>query len=149
MNDSISVKGSVTAVLTREDGSIEEYKTDNLVVNLGLARIASRLKDASAAVVSHMGVGTSTTAASGSQTSLISQLARVALTGTTIVTTTVSDDTISYVATFPAGTATGAITEIGLFDAVSAGTMISRAVLAVINKGSLDSLSFTWNIKIA
>jgi hypothetical protein len=73
----------------------------------------------------------------------------VALTSTTQVTTTVTGDAIQYVATFPAGSGTAALTEAGIFNAASVGTMMARTVFAVINKGALDTLTITWKITIA
>ena len=74
---------------------------------------------------------------------------RVALDSTTIVTTSVTNDSIQYVATFPAGTATAGLQEAGIFNASSAGTMLCRTVFAVINKGALDTLTITWKITVA
>lgn len=146
LNENVKAKGTLTLTLIGPDGEIKEQFEDNLVVNTGLAYIASRLKDATATAMSHMAVGTGTTAAAATQTALVTELARVALTSTTIVTTTVTNDAIQYVATFPAGTGTGAITEAGLFNAASLGTMLSRTVFSVINKGALDALTITWKI---
>jgi hypothetical protein len=53
------------------------------------------------------------------------------------------------VATFGAGVATGAITEAGVFNALTAGTMLCRTVFSVINKGALDTLVITWKVTVA
>jgi len=98
--------------------------------------------------MSHMAVGSGSTAAAAGDTSL-TELGRVSLTSTTIVTTSVTNDAVQYVATFAAGTGTGAITEAGIFNAGSAGTMLCRTVFAVINKGSLDTLTITWKVTVA
>lgn len=147
--EQIKPRGEVTLELRAADGTLKVLETHNLVVDLGLAFIASRMKDATAAAMTHMGVGTSSTAAADAQTALVTQLVRVALTSTTLVTTTVANDSIQYLATFPAGTATGAITEAGLFNAASAGTMLARTVFGVITKGADDTLTVTWKIIIA
>lgn len=147
--EQIKPRGEVTLELRAADGTLKVLETHNLVVDLGLAFIASRMKDATATAMTHMGVGTSSTAAADAQTALITQLVRVALTSTTLVTTTVANDSIQYLATFPAGTATGAITEAGLFNAASAGTMLARTVFGVITKGADDTLTVTWKIIIA
>ena len=147
--ENFCAKGLVTFVLTDENGNIKEQQDHNLVVNSGLAHIISRLQGTTQAVCSHMALGTGTTAAAATQTALVAESARVALTSTTIVTTTVANDSIQYVATFNPGTATAAITEAGLFNAASAGTMIARTVFPVINKGALDTLTITWKITVA
>jgi hypothetical protein len=87
--------------------------------------------------------------AANSQTALVTESARVALTSTTQVTTTTTNDAIQYVATFNPGTATAAITEAAILNAASAGTMLARTVFSVINKGANDTLTITWKITLA
>lgn len=148
--EKIVAKGLVTFTLTNENGDVTHTQVENLIVDTGLAYIASRMIDTGSAVVSHMSVGTSSTAAADAQTALVTPLTpRVALTSTTNVTTTVTNDSVQYVAAFGPAVCTGAITEAGLFNALTAGTMIARTVFAVINKGAADTLTITWKISIA
>lgn len=152
INELIKAKGVVSFVLTDENGNVKETQENNLVVSTGLAFIAqSMLKTTtnSPAAMTHMAVGTGSTAAAAGQTALITESARVALTSSTNVTTTVTNDAIQYVATFNPGTATAAITEAGIFNAASAGTMLARVAFAVINKGALDTLTITWKITLS
>ena len=150
VNDSIKAKGTLTLVLTDENGNVKQQEETNLVVSAGLAYIASRMRDATATVMTHMGVGTGTTAAAAAQTGLVTALgARVALDSTTLVTVTATNDSVQYVTTFGAGVATGAITEAGIFNALTAGTMLCRTVFPVINKEALDTLVITWRVTIA
>lgn len=150
VNDSIKAKGTLQLTLIDENGNIKQQDEHNLVVNTGLAYIASRIKDATATAMSHMGVGTGTLAAAAADSALGSALgARVTLDSTTLVTTTATNDSVQYVATFGAGVSTGAITEAGIFNALTAGTMLCRTVFAVINKGSLDTLVITWKVAVA
>ena len=51
--------------------------------------------------------------------------------------------------TFGAGNGEGAITESGLFNAVTTGVMLARVVFSAINKGALDSLQITWRITLS
>ena len=113
----------------------------NLVVTTGKNYVASRMKDATATAMSHMAIGTGSTAAAAGDTALGSEAARVALTSTTV-----STNTISYVATFAAGTGTGALTEACIINASSSGTMLCRTVFATVNKNSSDVMSITWQI---
>lgn len=149
LQDNIKAKGTLTLVLTDEFGNVKQQDEHNLVVGTGLAYIASRMRDATTAVMSHMAVGSGTTAAAAADTSLGTELGRVALTSTTIVTTSVTNDAVQYIATFGPGTGTGAVTESGIFNAASSGTMLCRTVFAVINKGALDTLTITWKITVA
>lgn len=143
--DSSKVTGSVNVVVRGEDGAVkQEFTVPNLVVDSGLAFIASRMKDATATAMSHMAVGTDNTAADAGDTTLGTEIARVALTSTTV-----TDNAVAYVASYPAGTGTGALTEAGIFNDVAAGTMLCRTVFAVINKGAADSMTVTWTVTIS
>jgi len=149
LQDNIKTKGTLSLVLTDENGNVKQQDEHNLVVSTGLAYIASRMKDATATAMSHMAVGAGATAAAAANAALGSELGRVGLTSTTIVTTSVANDAVQYVATFAAGTGTGAITEAGIFNDAVTGTMLCRTVFAVINKGALDTLTITWKVTVA
>lgn len=116
----------------------------NLVVTDGKEYVASRMKDASVSAMSHMAIGTGSTAAAAGNAALGSEAARNALTSTAV-----SGTTVTYIATFSAGTGTGAITEAGLFNASSSGVMLCRTVFAVVNKGSSDSMTITWSVTVS
>lgn len=142
----ISVKGRLKIhVFDAETLETKDYfEVDNLVVNAGLDYIASRMKDATATAMSHMAVGSDNTAASAGQTALGSELGRVALTSTTV-----TSNVVEYIATFGAGTATGAIVEAGIFNDGVAGTMLCRTVFSVVNKGAADAMTITWEVTVA
>ena len=145
-NDAIKMTGNLKLVLTDEHGNVkQEEEIKNLVVTVGKNFIASRMKDATATAMTHMEVGTGTTAAAVGDTALQTAVAssRVTLTSTTVTT-----NNVAYVATFPAGTGTGALTEAGLFNASSSGTMLCRTVFSVINKGAADTLGITWTVTV-
>jgi hypothetical protein len=56
---------------------------------------------------------------------------------------------VTYIASFPAGTGTGAVVEAGVFNDPTAGTMLCRTVFAVVNKGADDAMSITWAITVS
>jgi|TARA_A100001015_G_scaffold17009_1_gene19884 hypothetical protein len=140
INDGLKMKGRLT--ISINDEVVQEI--DNLVVTTGKEYVASRIKDTTATAMSHMAIGTGTTAAAASDTALVSESARTALTSTTV-----SSNTVVYVDTFGAGTGTGAITEAGVFNASSSGTMLCRTVFSVVNKGADDSMTITWTITVS
>lgn len=144
--DGAEASGEVVVVLWDMFGNVkEERHVKNLLVATGIAFMISRMKDTSKAVMSHMGVGAGTTAPASGQTDLISALgARVTLTGTTIAGS--NNEKIVYTATFGAGISTGAITEAGIFNALTGGDMLNRVVFAVVNKGADDTLGITWTV---
>lgn len=146
MNDLLKVKGRVSIVLKDKDGNVKETRDiDNLVVDAGLDYIASRMEGTSSNVMSHMALGSGTTAAAAGDTGLGSILgSREALDSTTV-----TDNAVAYVSSFEAGKGTGAVTEAGLFNALTGGTMLCRTVFSVVNKAADDTMSVTWTITIS
>lgn len=145
INENLKLKGRVAMVLRDKDGNIKgEQEINNLVVNSGLDFIASRMKDTTDSAMSHMAIGSGSTAAAAGDTALGTELGRVSLTSTTV-----TSNEVAYVATFAAGTGTGAVTEAGLFNASSAGDMLCRTVFSVVNKAADDSLQITWTITVS
>jgi len=145
-NDAIKMTGNLKLVLTDENGNIkQEEEVKNLVVTAGKGFIASRMKDATATAMTHMEVGTGTTAAAVGDTTLQTV---VASSRTLLTSTTVTTNSVAYVCSFGAGVGTGALTEAGLFNAASAGTMLCRTVFSVINKGAADTLGITWTVTV-
>lgn len=144
--DNMKAKGKVGIVLKDKFGKVKETREiDNLVVSTGLDFIASRMGGTSSDVMSHMALGSGTTAAASGDTDLESILgSREALDSTTV-----TDNTIQFVASFEAGDATGAVTEAGIFNAATAGDMLCRTVFSVVNKAADDTLSVTWTITIS
>lgn len=140
LQDDLKMTGRLSIAIN--DKVVQEVK--NLVVTTGKGYVASRMKDATATAMSHMGVGTGSTAAAAGDTALGSEVDRNAL-----ASTTVSGADITYVATFAAGDGTGALTEAGLFNASSSGTMLCRTVFAVVNKGASDSMTITWTVTVS
>lgn len=133
--------------------------TRNLITSAGKAAAASRINGSGgASAFTSIGIGTGTTAASTSDTALETgkaadgssdsgthALATADVTASR-VTTTVTNDTAQLVGTV---TFTGsiAVTESGVFNADSGGTMLARQVFSAINVVSGDTLQLTWKIK--
>jgi len=143
--DKTKATGKLTVEIKDKQGNVKETRElENLVVDDGLAFIASRMKDATATAMSHMAIGTGTTAAASGDSALGTEAARVALTSTTVTT-----NAVAYVCSFAAGTGTGAITEAGILNAASTGTLLCRTVFSVVNKGASDSMTITWTVTIS
>jgi len=141
-DEQLQLKGRLEIILSGPDGEMkDERQINNLVVTAGKNFVASRIAGSSDDVMSHMAIGTSTTAAVASQTQLLTEIAR-----TTLTSTTVTNNEVVYVDNFAAGTGTGAITEAALLNASSGGTMLARTVFSAINKSANDSLSISWTV---
>jgi hypothetical protein len=123
----------------------------NLVTNAGFAGAAGRLMGSGApAAFTYIAVGTSATAAAVTDTTLGAEsvsagLSRVAGTAS-LVTTTVTNDTAQLTTTFTVS-GTVAVTESGVLNAASVGTLLCRQVFSAINVVSGDSLAITWKVK--
>jgi hypothetical protein len=142
--ESLKATGNVNISIARADGSVERTEIKNLVVTTGLNYIVSRMKDTTLGAMSHMAIGSGSTAAAAGNTTLGSELGRVSLTSTTV-----STNTVQYVATFGAGTGTGAVTEAGILNNSSGGTLLCRTVFGVVTKDVGDSMVITWTITVA
>jgi len=143
INDGFNLKGKVEVRLNDE----VVRNIDNLVVTDGKEFVASSMiktTSNSPAAMTHMGIGSGSTAAAAGNSALESQLGRVALTSGTV-----SGAVVTYVATFPAGTGTGAVTEAGILNAPSSGDLLCRTVFSVVNKGASDSMTITWTVTVS
>ena len=140
LNDGLKLTGKLSIAINNE--VVQEIP--NVVVTDGKGYVASRMKDATATAMSHMAIGTDSTAAAASDSDLGNESGRVSLTSTTV-----TDNEVEYVATFGAGTGTGAITEAGILNAASSGTLLCRTVFSVVNKGAADSMTITWTVTVS
>ena len=110
INDNFALTGALTIAVNEE----VVQKTHNLVVTSGKEWVAKRMAGQDSNMT-HMAIGTGTTAAAAAQTALVTELERNAM---TVDGGTVSGNDIVYAVTYGAGDGTGAITEAGIFDTV-------------------------------
>ncbi len=142
----LRLRGAMELVLRRANGEVIVRRKDNLIVDVGFDFIANAigLSTGRPGGMSHIAVGTGTVAAAAGDTALGTELARKAAT----YAHTAGTKVFTFETTFDPGEATGAITEAGVFNATTAGTMLDRVVFAVINKGADDTLTqkFTFTM---
>ncbi len=125
----------------------------NGVPTVGKALAAGRWNGSGApAAATYIAVGTGTNAFSASDTALQTEItdsgmARVAG-SVSLVTTTVTNDTGQVTTTFTV-TGTKAVTESGVLNAASTGTLATRQVFSAINVVNGDSLAVTWKCAFA
>ena len=143
--ETVNITGRLKISRLNESGDeLEVREVKNLIVAVGKNLITSRLVGNTTAIPSHMAVGTSNTAATTAQTALTTEIGRVVLDSSTR-----STNTITYVATFPAGTGTGSLTEAAILNASSTGDMLCRTNFNAVNKGAADVIVITWNVTIS
>jgi hypothetical protein len=145
LQENLKMKGELNIVVRDQEGNIkEEMLVPNLVVTVGKNFIASRMVGTSSAIMSHMAIGTSTTTPAVANTTLGTEAGRV-----TLASSSASTNQVTYTATFPAGTGTGAITEAGIFNASTSGTLLCRTTFPVVNKAAGDSIAVTWVVTVS
>lgn len=140
-HDEMGLIDNVLIELIDSDGTIKETRSiHNTVTTAGKAGVMDQtLASPTLAKIGWCAVGTGTPSA----TLLGGEIARVAFTSKTRNT-----NVVTVVSDFPAGTGTGALTEAGTFNVVTANTvdMWMSATFAVINKGASDTLKITWTL---
>ena len=147
INDNLKALGELRLVLRNEKGEVKKDITvPNIITTAGKAHIAIRMAGTAQAVMTHMELGTGTTNPAVGDTTL-----ETIVSGSrqSLASWTASTNTITATCTFAAGTGTGALTEAGIFNASSSGTMIARTEFDVINKAAADSLTVSWTITIS
>lgn len=144
----IRLKGIYHAVLTGPDGLVKQVvESENVVTDVGKEFLARYLYSAATTAqntLKFVAIGSDATAEAASNTALGTELGRH--TGTVSYS---SNAIYSVAATFAAGSGTGAVVEYGLYDTNTGGTLFSRNTDSVINKGSEDTLTVTYNLTLS
>lgn len=133
---------------------IETVETPNAMTNASFQEISGLiLSDVAASYTAfdYIAVGTGTTTATATDTQLETEetqngLTRATGTGTQ-VTTSVANDTSQLLKSFSV-TGSVAVTEAGVFNASSAGTLLCRQTFSAINVANGDTLQITWKVQV-
>lgn len=144
-HSSIVLTGKVNIKkFNQQNELVEEYDIPNIVTTTGKNFVASRLAASSAGVMSHMAVGSSQTPQTVGDTTLKQELLRSAL----FSAVTTNSET-EFVASFaPPGTGTRLLTEAGIFNASSAGTMLCRTTFPIITQTTADTIAISWVVSV-
>ena len=127
----------------------------SVITNVGLAVVTNRIIQAGTAP-KNIGWGTGAGTAAAGDTTLFTEVLVSGSAGGTDhtvgtesrTTTTQTNDTYTVTGTRTA-TGTVAVTNAGLFDAASGGTLFVKGDFSTINLVSGDSIAFTFNVKFA
>ena len=147
------LRGNVFLKAVHVDGTIETREFKNVVTAAGKAQVAFLINTATAVPFTALAIGTGTAAAATSDTALGTELAsngfdRAAAT-LSRVTTDDADDTAQLVVTWTSSSnSTVAVTEVGAFNALTAGTMLGRQTFAAVNLASGDKLEITYKFDV-
>lgn len=140
----IQVKNNIFIEHIRDGVVIDRLEVHNIIVNAGLPGLASRLGGiGGVAAFTYIAIGTGTTAAAVGNTALQTEITtgggqRVSVTPT-LVTTAVANDTLELANTF-AFTSSFNVSEIGVLNAASSGTLLNRKVFTAFPVANGDRL---------
>lgn len=146
----ISIDGSNVAAKVRAAVAAGIIMLATVFTNAGAAIITNRIISAGTAP-KNIGWGIGTTAAAVTDTALVTESAPTTAGGRTVgtetrTTVTNTNDNYQVAGTVTAGSSL-AITEAGLFDAITSGNMLIRSVFSAVNVVSGDSIAFTFGLK--
>jgi hypothetical protein len=119
-----------------------------LLVNTGKAIVTNYLAGGAATQPKYVAFGTGAGTTAITDTTLFSETGSRATGTATQVTTTTTNDTYQVVGTLTAG-GTLAITNAGLFDAVSSGNLFVKGDFSTINLSTGDSIQFTFKTQFS
>ena len=147
MNESISLVGKVTLISydANTNEIVNQLEIPNLVVLAGKTFIASRMAGTASSVMSHVAVGTGNTVTTSGTTTLQTELSRVSL---SVSGGTPSSNTITFSGSFSTAQANGNLTEAGIFNNTSGGTMPCRSTFPAYTKTSATTLAISWTVAI-
>lgn len=131
---------------------VDKMKVSNLVTTAGKAAVAGKIGGVgTVADFEYIAIGTGTNAAAAGDTTLQTEITTNGgerdIGTASLVTTDTTNDTLRVTLTFNF-TGSFAVTESGLFNDASAGTLLARQVFSAINVISGDSLAMTWNVDV-
>ncbi len=133
-------------------GWVDKLVFHNLITNAGFAGVASRINGSGAeAAFTFIAVGTGTTSPVVGNTTLETELATDGLSRAAAVasrvTTDVTDDTARLNNQFTVS-GTQAVTESGVLNAGSGGTLLARQTFSAVNVVDGDTLDVTWDVDV-
>ena len=141
--ESFPIRGWGRITVRRNGVVIYTDECHNTITELGDALVASRMSDLAEDPISHMAIGDGSGGGSTS-TALDNEIDRVALDSTTLLTGG-DDNIVEYEATFAPGACT--ITEVGLLNDSSGGTLFNYLAPSPIVIASIDDVTFTLSVR--
>lgn len=153
MKDSIKLKTIVKETVERDGELVYENETHNLTPNAAIAAFIKRIGgDGSTSAFTYLALGTGDTAAANDDTALETEitdsgLERASAT-VTYETDSITGDTLQLVKEWIA-TGSKSVTEVGVFNDASAGTLGGRTVKTAVPLEANDVYTITYKIILA
>jgi len=152
VSENIKLKGELELIVFDKDGKVKDKRVlKNIIVNAGKAAVAGLINGVVTTPFKYIAIGTGTTTPAATDTALASETHRALADTVDRVTTNVTNDTARLIKTFSGYSGSEAITESGVFDSATGGTMLCRQTFAAlnINWAGGDSLQITWKIVVS
>lgn len=148
MNEFLKCGATLIAEHIRDGKVIDTREVHNLVVDTGYDLVCALLANTQRPnPIGFVGVGTGTTATAQTMTGLVTEW------GSRVSTTyshTAGTPTLTLSCTIPTHTGSMvSLTESGLFNAATAGTMFDRVTFTAINKEPADTINIRYVINLA
>jgi len=147
MRSGFKLSGKLKLIVIRKGKKVLERTYKNIIVNAGIAKIAGLIGNIVSGGWTYVAIGTGTTSESASDTALGNEYARVSA-SVTRKTTNVTNDTVEYDAVFNI-TSSVTISEAGIFDAGSGGTLLARRTFSGLPLEAGDQLRIIWDIVVS
>lgn len=150
-NDTLQMRGRIEMQLQDALGNPVGPRIvhNNTIVTVGRRWVLNNIYSggaSSAEVISHIAVGTSTTAPATSDTGLGSESTRIAIGTWTTSNLTSNPPSWRAEASFATNQANTTLGEMGLFQSSSGGTMLGRATFSTIDKTTSNTLSVSYTV---
>ena len=151
-NERAKVRGFIRLQIRDKDGNIRDDTgfMENVITNTGLAAMAGLVGNTGSQIAfTYLAVGSGSTAASASQTALVTEITTNGLQRASATvsrsTTNQTNDTLQFDKTW---SASGALTveEIGVFNDATTGIMLARKVTGTKTLASGEDLIATYKI---
>jgi hypothetical protein len=145
MNSPLTITGELHIRHERRGVLLGEYRQKNLATDGLKTAIAAKLAGSgTGGTPSHMACGSGTNAAAAGDTTLQTEIGRVALNSQSSVA-----NVTTLIAVFNPADCVGSWNELGLFTAGVAGTLTNRVKLnTTIPKSDDDTVTVTWTITV-
>jgi hypothetical protein len=148
--ETIRLRGSLRiALLDPNNEVVRLIDIPNTVVNNGRAFVLKQLNSVNHDTtlnISHLAIGSSTTAPATSQTALGGEVTRKSITSIATAELTANPPNYSMVVSFATNEGNTTLAEVALLNSVTAGTMFSRATFASFVKATSNALSITYTV---
>lgn len=151
--DILQSKGTFYLTLVDDDGNVKTtVESPNLVVDNGLDANADHVfgtaLDADESIFNWIAIGTDSTSATTSDTSLGTEVCRNQDSSVEGDSSTGGEVVVTINQTFDGSSCSGSIVEAGVFDASSGGNMFARSTFSSVSVGTDDTLTVTYNITL-